>query len=332
MIQTATDHVRTATVRIRGRDRALRCTVVDGHEVVVTGRIVRIAAVRDEWYQDLGDLDAFATTLRGAKLRADIGTFVARPPASAPPGVRTEADNCAAIELHGYEHWWQRQIGSKTRALVRKAERAGVGARIVPYDEALVRAIKAIYDECPVRQGKPFWHYRKSLEELHRLHATYLERSDFIGAYLGDDLVGFVKLVHAGATANTMHIIATLAHRDKAVSNVLVAKAVEVACARGAQLLVYDKFEYDTGGSDTLLQFKRHNGFARVDYPRCFVPLSGRGRLALRLGLHRPLAARLPKRFARALVGLRGRWYELRNAVAKGRARDPGDGPRGPAR
>ncbi|MFO0450744.1 MAG: hypothetical protein ACK52I_19135, partial [Pseudomonadota bacterium] len=264
----------TTFVRVRGRERRLRTVRVDGREVVVTGRLVRVAALRDEWYADLEGVDRLAAALRLARAGADVFTFPCRPPDGPDPAAHLrETENCAAIELRGYDHWWTRQIGSKTRALVRKAERAGVTLRVVPLDEVLLRGIQEIYDESPVRQGKPFWHYRRSLAELQRIHETFPDRSEFVGAYLGDELVGFVKLVYAGATANTMHIIARLSRRELPVSNALIAKSVAVASARGARLLVYDRFDYGGGSGDSLLQFKRHNGFERLEYARCWVPL-----------------------------------------------------------
>lgn len=64
-----------------------------------------------------------------------------------------------------------------------------------------------------------------------------------------------------------MHIIAKVEHRDKSVSNAMMAKAVAVACDRDRQLLVYDRFDYEIGGSDTLQRFKVNNGFEKILFP-----------------------------------------------------------------
>lgn len=286
---------------------------VDGRDVVVRGSVLRIASLRDDWYATLEDPVAFVASVAAARVEADLVELVMRPPAA---GLSFpwpfEIDNCAAIELRSYENWWKQQIGSKTRALVRKAEKSGVVVREVQFDDVLVSGIKRIYDEVPIRQGKPFWHYQKSLDQLRDLHGTYLDRSDFIGAYVGAELVGFVKLTYAGATANTMHIIGAVEHRDKAVMNALLAKAVAVACRRDAKLLVYDKYDYEGGGSESLLLFKKNNGFVRTEFPRYFVPLTTRGRFAVSLGLHRPLAAMLPRPLWQALRRVRGHWYAFR--------------------
>ena len=67
--------------------------------------------------------------------------------------------------------------------------------REVPFDDVLVKGIWEIYNETPVRQGREFPHYGKDLETVHREEATFLDRSVFIGAFLQERLIGFVKLV-----------------------------------------------------------------------------------------------------------------------------------------
>jgi hypothetical protein len=64
----------------------------------------------------------------------------------------------------------------------------------VPFDDALARGIWEIYNECPVRQERPFPHYGKSFETVREMSSTYLSSSIFIGAFDADKLVGFIKL------------------------------------------------------------------------------------------------------------------------------------------
>ena len=46
---------------------------------------------------------------------------------------------------------------------------------------------------------------------------------------------------------------------------------------------------------DSLGDFKRSNGFQKFDLPRYFVPLTRKGKLALKLGLHRGWKGAVPK-------------------------------------
>src|SRR5438034_11689237 len=101
-----------------------------------------------------------------------------------------EWDNLAVLLVSTFDHWWTHQIRFKARNKAKQAEKRGVTFREVPFDKALVEGIWKIYNECPVRQGKPFRHFGKDLETVHKEEATYLDSSIFIGALLGDSLIG----------------------------------------------------------------------------------------------------------------------------------------------
>ena len=58
------------------------------------------------------------------------------------------------------------QIKSRVRNQIRKAEKEGLVVKEVPYDDDFVRGMTAIFNESPVRQGRPFWHYGKSFETV----------------------------------------------------------------------------------------------------------------------------------------------------------------------
>ena len=62
---------------------------------------------------------------------------------------------------------------------------------------------------------------------------------------------------------------------------------------------------------DSLGDFKRSNGFQKFDLPRYYVPLTGKGKLALKLGLHRGWKEAVPKPLRKPLKKLRRRWYDL---------------------
>src|SRR5439155_6343426 len=113
-----------------------------------------------------------------------------------------------------------------------RAEKKGVSVLEAPFDDALVQGISAIYNECPVRQGRPFRHYGKDIETVRKEEATFLDRSIFIGAFLGDRLIGFVKLVtdESRTQAGLMNIVSMVQHRDKAPTNALITQAIR-SCA-----------------------------------------------------------------------------------------------------
>src|SRR5438876_5826889 len=82
------------------------------------------------------------------------------------------------------------QIRSFPRNRARQAEKKGVSIREVPFGDALVQGIWEVYNESPVRQGKRNVHYGEDLETVRREEATFLDRSIFIGAFLGETLIG----------------------------------------------------------------------------------------------------------------------------------------------
>ncbi len=186
--------------------------------------------------------------------------------------------------------------------------------REVPFDDALVKGIWEIYNECPIRQRRRFPHYGKNIETVRREEATFLDSSIFIGAFLGDKLIGFAKLVpdETGTQAGLMNIVSMIRHRDKAPQNALVAHAVRTCGNRGIPYLVYSRFDYDKRQQDGLREFKERNGFVRVDVPRYYVPLTPLGWAAFRLGFHRRLAERVPEFLSAGFRNIRAAWYSRR--------------------
>ena len=198
-------------------------------------------------------------------------------------------EDLAVLPITSYDHWWNNQIKSRVRNLIRKAEKEGVEIRETVYDDDFVRGMTAIFNESPVRQGRRFWHYGKDFETVKRQFSRYLFREEMIGAYYRGELIGFIMLGNAGQYAITGQIISSIKHRDKATNNALIAKSVEVCEKRKLSYLVY-LFWSD----DSLAEFKRRCGFEKTRVPRYFVPLTLKGRLGLKLGLHRGWRAALP--------------------------------------
>jgi hypothetical protein len=195
--------------------------------------------------------------------------------------------------------------------MVRRAEKKGMAVREIPFDDDLARGIWEIYNECPIRQGKPFPHYGKDIEAVRNMTATFPEASIFIGAFLGSQLIGFVKLTvdETQSQAGVMHLLGMVQHRDKAPTNALIAESVRACVRRNIPHLVYANFAYGNKKRDSLSDFKKNNGFQRVDVPRYFVPMTRIGNLAFRIGLHHKLLERLPEPVIAKLRQFRAGWY-----------------------
>jgi hypothetical protein len=295
-----------SSAKVCGRNTTIM--TIDGLAVSISGRLLRIAKVRDEPYECLGDSEEFVAKLRQEKNRPDLLTFM-QPigDQQAHHPFHFELESLAVLRITTYEDWWKNKIRTHTRNHIRKAQKKGLEVRQVPFDDDLVRGVKTIFDECPLRQGRPFWHYREDHETIKTALATFLDRSDFIGAFWDGRLIGYIKLTCDNETASVMQIISMITYRDKAPTDALIAKAVELCAERGLSYLHYAL--WCSGGIGV---FKENHGFQRHAVPRYFVPLTVKGRLALKLALHRKLVDHLPPRWRERMVTLRNTWNSLR--------------------
>jgi hypothetical protein len=296
-----------------GREKLRDLIVVSDVRIVIEGTLLRVARLEHEWDVDVNYPDALIETLQNSSTRIDLFTFTQRLPHRQPRfRFPTEWTNVAAIPISTFDEWWAQPIVKETRNKVRKSQKAGVEVRLAALDDAFVEGVRSIYDEVPLRQNKPMLHYRKDPVTLKHNLSTFLDRSDFLGAYLGGELIGFVKLVSAGSFVRTMHIMSAIRHRDKAPINALIAKAVELCAQRRAPYLVYGQFDYGKRGSRSLTEFKRYAGFQKIELPRYYIPLSVLGRVTLRLSLHHGVVDRLPQRTIDWMMTLRANWYRAR--------------------
>jgi hypothetical protein len=285
---------------------------VCGKDVKVQGRLVRIARLEADKHEFVEDPAAMLEGLRKSGTRIDLFTFLQKLPDTSPKySYPMEWDNLAVLPVTTFEHWWNHQIRSLPRNRARQAEKKGATIREVPFDDALVRGIWEVYNETTVRQGKPNVHYGKDLETVRKEAATFLDRSVFIGAFVGESLIGFAKLMwdETRTQANLMNIVAMVRHRDKAPTNALIAQAVRTCADRGIPYLVYQSFSYGKKQQDSLSTFKEISGFQKVDLPRYYVPLTTLGSWAFRLGLHRKLVDHLPESLVARFRAVRSAWY-----------------------
>jgi len=283
-----------------------------GKELTVQRGLIKVARIA-EGYEFAENPDSLIVALREAGVRADLFTFIQRLSDTTPSfSYPIEWDNYATLRVSTYDHWFTRQIGNKTRNLIRKAEKSGVTVRALPFDDVLISGIARLNNETPIRQGRRFWHYGDDLETVRSKNGSFRERSVFLGAFFDGDLIGYIKLTSDDKQeqAGMMQIMSMIRHRDKAPTNLLVAHAVRSCAERSIRFLFYAHFSYRNKKLDSLAEFKRHNGFEPIEVPRYYVPLTYAGSIALRLGLHHGLANRLPESVLDRVRRLRNRWYE----------------------
>ena len=301
-------------IRLRGQNIEVPSIRIQDRTLISTGKWLRTAMVHDEAYVEgelVPDAAGMIAELKRWKAKPDIFTFMQHVTDVEPRfNYPMEWDNFAVIPVVSYEDWLRNRVRRDVRENVRRSKREGVIVRRSEYDAEFVEGIKRLYDDTPVRQGKAFWHHGKSLEALEEIHGTYRERAEYIGAYFEGVLIGFLKMVYTGRIAKTMHVISDAKYHAKRPTNALIAGAVEACEQRRMLFLIYGEYTFSGNLRNSLTDFKRHNGFEEVRYPRYFVPLTVKGRMAMKAGMHRDPRALVPTPIHQLLRNVRAWVYQ----------------------
>ncbi|MGC2616309.1 MAG: hypothetical protein WA354_19915 [Terracidiphilus sp.] len=287
-------------------------------DIAIQGQLIRIARLDGEKYTFPDDPEEVVASLRRCGTRVDLFTFLQKLPDTSPrysyPFVM---DNLAVLEVSTFDNWWNNQIRSYPRNRARQAQKKGVVLREIEFGDELVRGIREVYNETPIRQGKRFPHYGMTMERARQYAGTFLDRSIYVGAFLDEKMIGFIKLSmdESRTQACLVHILSMAQHKDKAPTNALIAEAVRTCAKNGVSYLIYENFNYGNK-EDSLTHFKEVNGFQRLDVPRYYVPLTARGRIAFSYGLHRRIVDRIPEPIAEKFRDIRKAWYDRRYRVS----------------
>lgn len=277
-------------------------------KISITGKFLKIARMKDEWYEDIVTPEATIKSLKDGRNRTDIFTFWQRLPETEPKYKHyMEWEYLAAIAITSYESWLHNRISSRTRNLTRKANKSGIIIKRALFDEEFVKGMENIFNESPVRQGRPFPHYGKNFKIIEKEFSKNLHREHLIGAYYNGELIGFVFLANGGKYGITTQIISKIEHRDKAINNALVAEAVRLCEEEKIAYLVYGRW-----GRGSYSEFKRRCGFERIRVPRYYVGLTWKGKLAIKARMHNGISGIIPEKMILSLIEMRSRFYGLR--------------------
>ena len=231
---------------------------------------------------------------------ADIFTFLERKWCFKIPNPkenwRKAEDNVAIIQTPSSYQEWMKTIGKKTRNMIRKAEKSGIRTEIASRNEKLADGIWKTYNETPIRQERGFPHYGTPLEMVRKI--VFQPNCTYIAAYLQDEFAGFVQLVHGENITIISQILSLQKHRDKAVNNALIAKVIEFCAANNFKWIMYGRM----GNHPSLDNFKQNHGFTKYQLTRYFIPLTRKGKLAIRLGLQRDMKDSLPQAIKYPLI------------------------------
>jgi hypothetical protein len=307
-------------IHVKGKKVSVPSAKIDGKTVLTSGGWLKMATLQDEELlesEPVPNPDSFISQLKETGLKADVFTFAQKLPDVTPKhSYQMEWDNLAIIPITTFSEWWDKRVEPSVRRAVRKAAKSGVTVRTAEFDDAYVQGIVGINNEAPVRQGRAFWHFQKPFEAVKLENSTYPGRNVYIGAFFEDQLIGYSRLIYAGNLASVVQVLSMMKHSDKRPTNALIAKAVEICEQAGISYLMYCNYTYNDPKS-SLTEFKRRSGFEQVLIPRYYVPLTLKGKLALKLGMHRDLKQRIPKPVISQLLRMRSRWYAYRSKSGK---------------
>ena len=312
----------TTEISIRGLWVRVPALHVNGKTIITRGKWIRVAVIQDEEWLD-GEVEAPELCLKTLRennsngLHADVFCFAQKPPETVPRyRYPMEWDSIAAVRTCSVKNWWEK-LPQETRKNVRRSQKRGVVVEIRELDDSLIRGIVGVNNDSPMRQRLPNAHYGKTLDQIKKDQSSFLDRCDFICAYWGDELIGFLKLVYRGEVASILQLLPKASHQDKRPANALIAKAVEACERKGVSYLTYGMFNYGNKHDSPLREFKVRNGFEEMRVPRFYIPLTNWGRIWVSLKLHRGLIGILPHSAITLGVNARAKWYSLQQSMSR---------------
>jgi hypothetical protein len=299
------------TIYREGRPRLTEAITIGNTTLTVEGTLVRIARTRHEMFDVVDNPHELLAALRRERL-ADVFTFTQILPDTAPRfDLPMEWSAISALPITTYDAWFTTQIRTALRKEIRKAGRRGLEIRRVHFNEELVAGIARIFNEVPVRQGRAFWHYGKTIDQVRVEVGQDLEDSQFVGAYFNDELIGFHKLIAGRCFAVPVLCLSSVNHRDKLTDTALIAEAVRFCAERGLHHLLYGDWRR---GSHR--HFLERHGFEKVLLPTYHAPITTRGALCLRLRAHKGWKGFIkdisPEPLVARLLALRSSWNQKR--------------------
>jgi hypothetical protein len=302
-------------VRTKGRWVATPVIRVSGDILIASGKWMRIVKIRGEEVREkaIEDPGLYVAALKkdkNAALRADIFSFTQKLPDVGPKySYPMEWESVAAIQLLSFKNWWE-GLPQETRKNVRRSQKRGVIIKTRTLDPDLIEAIREVNDDAPVRQGARNAYYGLSSEDTAKRYGEFNDRCDFICAYSGEELIGFLHLVYRDDVAAILNLTVKPSQLDKRPANALMAKAVEICESRNLSFVSYGLYNYGNKRDSSLREFKIRNGFEEVLVPRYFVPLTLWGKLCVATKLHRGLIGNLPPSVVAAGVRAKALWFK----------------------
>src|SRR6266576_4072816 len=126
----------TAEIRVDGRTMFVPAYSIGNFDVVVTGKWIKTAGIRDESVVEgagVQDPSLFVQALKDARSGADLFTFSQKLHDIDPRFPHYyELDNVAAVPVTTFDEWWE-NLPQESRKNVRRSAKRGVVVKVVPF-------------------------------------------------------------------------------------------------------------------------------------------------------------------------------------------------------
>jgi hypothetical protein len=301
---------------VKGEFRRFPSLSISGVCILVLGRWLKTAVIKDEeWLPGITVIDpkVVLSELEEDRHGADLFTFGQKLPGTEPRfPYHIEWTNVAAIPIKTYEDWWTNGATQVTRKNIRRAARKGITVKNVEFNDDLIGNIVKLNNSALYRQQHRFGHYGKSFEAVKKDYSDFIDRSEYLGAYYQSELVGLLRIIHMGEIASIMQLLCMPQHYDKRPANALISGAVERCAEKEIRYLTYGRFIYGVNTKAPLKEFKRRNGFQMISLPSYYIPLTFKGRMAVKLNLHMGIKNFVPKPFMKVALDVRRKYLEWR--------------------
>jgi hypothetical protein len=304
---------RSVEVRTKGRWVTIPAIEVNGDTLITSGHRLKIARIRGEELREkqIEDPELYIAAIKRDRiLRADIFTFMQKPPATQPKySYPMEWESVAAISLTNFKQWWE-GLPQESRKNVRRSQKRGVTITVSDLNASVVEGIRAVNDDSPIRQGMRNAYYGLSADDTWKRYSEFDGRCDFLCAYSGENMIGFLHLVYRQDVAAILNLTVKSSQFDKRPANALVARAAEICEERGISHITYGLYNYGNKRDSSLREFKIRNGFKELLIPRYFVPITPWGSACMKVNLHRGLIGILPPSVISAGLRSRAFWFQ----------------------
>jgi hypothetical protein len=295
----------------KGRPIVFDSVQIEGKTFVSKGKYIKIVSLKHEWFNDINDPEDIIKQLSRSEICPDIFTFIQRLPEINPKfSYFFIPEKVTAIKFNSYKDWFEKKITKETRKKTKRAEKRGVEIKIEKFSDDLIIGIMSVFNESPIRQGKPFWHYGKDFNTIKKEMSLDLDKSDFIAAYYEGSMIGVVKIIFAGEIATPGIIVTKVSHNDKYVANALMSKVIELCAFKNIQYVTYGPW-----WRGSMAEYLRRNGFEKMIVPRYFIPLTKKGKIYLKLKLYLSIKDILPEKLIKILLAIRSKWYSKKYKV-----------------